>query len=207
MRQRVDKYLIPVIGKMRIDAVEPMHISNMLDRIVDAGAPTTATDVLSYTKRIFNHAIKRHIIKHNPAAAYDSSDAGGKEESRTRYLTGAELTQLFKAMANCDTFTQHHYLCTKLLLLLGCRKSELFKAKRSDFALDAGFWRVSIENKTESALTIPLSKPALSVIKELMNLQNNGNEYLIPARGSKPSRRGHIEESYLNKPIKEQAFP
>jgi hypothetical protein len=59
-RGRVNKYLIPAIGKLRIDAVEPMHISNMLDRIIKAGAPTTANDVLSYSKQIFNYAIKRH---------------------------------------------------------------------------------------------------------------------------------------------------
>lgn len=36
-----------------------MHISNMLNQIIDAGAPTTANDILSNTKQIFNYAVKR----------------------------------------------------------------------------------------------------------------------------------------------------
>lgn len=207
MRQRVDKYLIPVIGKLRIDAVEPMHISNMLDRIVEAGAPTTANDILSYSKQIFNHAIKRHIIKSNPAIAFDFTDAGGKETARKRYLTGDELSKLFKAMHNSKKFTRHHYLCSKLLLLLGCRKGELLKAKRVDFDISASIWRMSLENKTGSAINVPLPTSAMEILKELMEFQIDGSEYLIPAQGVRTSKQGHISEGYLNRPIKEWVFP
>jgi hypothetical protein len=109
IRQRVDNYLIPAIGKMKIEDVKPMHISHMLDACVDAGAPTTANDILSLTKRIFNHAIKRHTIIHNPAAAFDISDAGGEELPRERFLSEAEIIQLLKAMSASERFTRHHY--------------------------------------------------------------------------------------------------
>lgn len=207
MRGRVNKYLIPVIGKMRIDAVEPMHISNMLDRIIKAGAPTTANDVLSYSKQIFNHAIKRHIIKHNPAAAFDITDAGGTESARERFLSQDEITKLFKAMSESEKFTRHHYLCTKLLLMLGCRKGELFKAKRTDFDLTEAVWRMSLENKTKSAITIPLPSQAVAIINELIQFEIDGSEYLLPAQGVRTSMSGYISDSYLNKPIKNWVFP
>jgi integrase len=207
MRGRVNKYLIPVIGKMRIDAVEPMHISNMLDRIIKAGAPTTANDVLSYSKQIFNHAIKRHIIKHNPAAAFDIRDAGGTERARERFLSQDEITKFFKAMSESEKFTRHHYLCTKLLLITGCRKGELFKAKRTDFDLTAAVWRMSLENKTNSAITIPLPSQAVAIISELIQFQIDGSEYLLPAQSIRTSKSGYISESYLNKPIKNWVFP
>lgn len=206
-RLRIDKYLIPAIGKLRIKSVEPMHISNMLNQIIDAGAPTTANDILSNAKQIFNYAVKRQIIKHNPASAFDSSDAGGKESSRTRYLTHEELTRLFRAMQESDKFSNHHYLCTKLLLLLGCRKSELLKAKRNDFDLNKAVWHMSPDNKTESPIDIPLSSSALALIAELKQWWIDGNEHLIPAMGIRSSKRGHVDEGYLNKPIKNWVFP
>ena len=206
-RQRIDKYLIPAIGKLRIDAVEPMHISTMLNGIVDAGAPTTANDILGYSKQIFNYAIKRQIIKSNPAVAFDSSDAGGKESARTRYLKHAELTLFFKAMRECDKFTRHHYVCTKLILLTGCRKGELFKAKRADFNRVKAVWRMSPDNKTESPIDIPLSKQALTLINELMQNWVDDTEYLLPAMGVRTSKRGHIDEGYLNKVIKNHVIP
>ena len=147
MRLRVDKYLIPAIGKLKIADVQPIHISSMLNSIVDAGAPTTANDILGFSKQLFNQAIKNHTILHSPAAAFNYSDAGGIELPKKRFLTEYELIELFKAMSVADKFTRHHYLTTKLLLLIGCRKGELFKAKRSDFDLINAVWILSPENK------------------------------------------------------------
>ena len=70
----------------------------MLQTIVQRGAPTMANDVLRWVRRIFDYAIKRHMVRHNPAAAFNLSDAGGKDVARDRTLSGEELTALFEAM-------------------------------------------------------------------------------------------------------------
>ena len=207
IRQKINNYLIPAIGALKIDAVEPMHIANMLESIVNANAPTTANDVLTYSKQIFNYAIKRHIIKHNPANAFDSKDAGGKEGARTRYLSQGELIKLFAAMRESNRFTDHHYKITKLLLLLGCRKGELFSAKRNAFDLNAKLWRMSLDNKTNAAIDIPLTESALEIIKALLSVNLFGSDYLIPAQGVRSSKVGHIGVDYLNKPIKNLVHP
>ncbi|WP_292434648.1 integrase arm-type DNA-binding domain-containing protein [Methylobacter sp.] len=206
-RLRVNKYLIPAIGKLSIKSVEPTHISAMLNKITGAGAPTTANDILSHAKQIFNYAIKLRIIKHNPAAAFNSSDAGGKESLRKRYLSHDELARLFHTMRECDKFTRHHYLCTKLLLLLGCRKSELLTAKIADFDIEKAVWRMSLDNKMESAIDIPLSRPALDIIGELTAQRIGTSEYLIPAMGGRTGKKPHVDEGYLNKPIKNLLVP
>ncbi|MFI3119658.1 MAG: tyrosine-type recombinase/integrase [Methylococcaceae bacterium] len=198
IRLRVDKYFIPALGKLRIEKVDPMHISTMLNKITDAGAPTTSNDILSFSKQLFNYAIKRHIIKHNPAAAFNTRDAGGKESSRDRYLTQGELVLLFEAMRASKKFSHHHYLCLKLLLLLGCRKDELLSAKISAFDLEASTWKIPVESKSERAMIVPLAPPALAIIKELMTDRN----YLIPAMGIRKSKSPHVDASYLNKPTK-----
>jgi integrase len=205
-RLSIDKYLIPAIGKLKIEAVEPRHIAAMLETIAET-APTTANDILSWSKQIFNYAIKRQIIKNNPAFAFDASDAGGREKHRTRYLTYEELEKLFKAMRESKRFSRHHYLAVKLLLLLGCRKGELLKAKRSDFDLAKAVWHMSPDNKTESPIDIPLTASAMELINELMKYWIDGNEYLFPARGVRSAKRGHVDEGYLNKPMKNWVLP
>ena len=206
-RLSLNKYLIPAIGKLRIDAVEPMHISAMLN-VIKKTAPTTSSDILAMSKQIFNYAIKRQIIKNNPAFAFDTSDAGGKETSRDRYLTHAELTLLFKAMRDCEKFTRHHYLCTKLLLLLGNRKSELLKSKREDFDLINRVWHISkLQTKKELKIDIPLSSSAYNIVIELMHNHIDDSLYLIPSMSRRKTKNGHACESYLNKPIKDWLFP
>ncbi len=204
IRQRVDKHLIPAIGAIKIEAVKPMHISKMLDDIL---APVVANKILSITKRIFNHAIKRHTIDSNPAAAFDNSDAGGKVDARSRFLSESEIIELFKAMSASEKFSHHHYLTTKLLFLIGCRKSELLKAQRIDFDLINAEWIMSLDNKTKAPITIPLSAPAIEILKELMQYHVDDSAYLFPAMGTRVSKSASICHTYLNTPIKDYVYP
>lgn len=87
VRSRIERDIKPHIGKLAVGDVGPKHIDAMLKSIMARGAPTMATDVMRWTKRMFDYAVKREIVQYNPASAFDPSDAGGKEESRTRWLS------------------------------------------------------------------------------------------------------------------------
>jgi len=205
-RRTLYKYLVPAIGKLRIEDIEPLHIADMLDTITPI-APTIANDILAWSKQIFNYAIKRQIIVSSPVAPFNSSDAGGKERSRDRYLTREELIVLFKAMREAEKFTRNQYLAIKLLLLLGCRKGELLSSRMDSFDIKKAVWHMSAVNKTDTAIDIPLSSAALNAIKELRSITINDSEFLFPTLGSRRSLTGHVEESYLNKPLKNIVFP
>ncbi len=206
-RQVIDNHLIPAIGAMKIEAVKPLHIANMLDSIKII-APSQANRVLSMAKRLFNHAIKRHTIDFNPAAAFNISDAGGKADPRSRFLSESELTQLFKAMTSAEKFSNHHYLTTKLLLLIGCRSGELFKAKRTDFNLLNAEWIMSLDNKTKSAIIIPLSRQAIEIINELLTQYHVDNsEYLLSSMRGRPSQSGHICKDYISAAMQDFVYP
>ena len=200
------KYLIPAIGSLRIEDVEPRYIAGMLDNIART-APTTANDILAWSKQIFNYAIKRQIIKSNPFSAFDASDAGGKEKSRERYLSRSELVLFFQAMRDAEQFTHRHYLATKLLLLLGCRKGEILKARRSSFNIEKSVWHMSPDNKTETPIDIPLPNAALKIINVLMETSIDNSEFLFPTVGSRQSKSGHIDVGFLNKPIRRFVMP
>jgi hypothetical protein len=122
---RIERDIKPNIGSIPVDEVKPMHISKMLESIVARGAPSVANDVLRWTKRIFDYAIKRHIIQFNPASAFDLSDAGGQEKARERALSRDELVTLFEAMRKTKGFSSINELTIKLLLMLAVRKGEL----------------------------------------------------------------------------------
>jgi hypothetical protein len=107
----------------------------MLESIVDRSAPTVANDVLRWTKRKFDYAIKRHIFRFNPASAFDLFDAGGQEVARDWALSRDELLVLFGAMKKTKGFSSINELTTKLLLMLAVRKGELVTAKISAFEL------------------------------------------------------------------------
>jgi integrase len=198
VRSRIEKDIKPNIGKIPVDEVKPMHISKMLESIVDRGAPTVANDVLRWTRRMFDYAIKRHMIQFNPASAFDLSDAGGQEKARERALSRDELVTLFEAMRKTKGFSSINQLTIGLLLMLCVRKGELVTAKISAFDLDAATWKLTTANtKTKAEIIIPLPKQAVEALRDLIRLAGD-SEYLLPARQYQDRRLPYIHENTLN---------
>lgn len=198
VRARIEKDIKPAIGKLALGDVRPSHIDAMLKGIVGRGAPTMATDVMRWTKRMFDYAVKRELVPYNPAAAFDPSDAGGKEEARTRWLTRDELAQLFAAMRTARGWAFENGLAVKLLLMLAVRKTELVGARIEEFDLDAGVWRLPAHRtKTGAAIDIPLPHQAVAALRELVRLAG-GSAWLLPARKMETRMIPHIDPNTLN---------
>ncbi|PZD65611.1 integrase [Pantoea ananatis] len=195
LRRRIEKDIKPHIGNIKVEDVKPGDIDRMLQSIVQRGAPTIANDVLRWIKRIFNYGIKRHYLSVNPAAAFDSNDAGGQEKSRDRFLSEEEITLLFRAMKIAKGFSRQNEITFKLLLILCCRKMELCAARWEDFDLDAGIWHLK-NTKNGDNLDIPLSSLAIKWLKELKDLSLN-SDWVLPARKIQNRMIPHIAESTL----------
>ncbi|GAB6048464.1 tyrosine-type recombinase/integrase [Methyloparacoccus murrellii] len=195
IRNLLERDIRPCLGNLRLDEVKPRHIDRMLRAIAGRGAPTTANDVLSLTKRLFAFAVVRQMIESNPAIAFEVSDAGGKEKPRDRALSRPEIVKFLDAL---QTTTEQNRLTFKLLLMLGVRKQELAAARVREFDLEAGVWRLPVDrSKTAAAIEIPLPGPAVEMIRELIRL-GCSSHYLLPARKSQHRMLPHISESTLN---------
>lgn len=198
VRGRIERDIKPNIGSLVLAEVRPSHIDAMLKSIVKRGAPTMATDVLRWVKRMFDYAVKRELMLVNPAAAFDPSDAGGKEEARKRWLTREELVLLFTAMRSAKGWTYENTLTVKLLLILCNRKSELIEAPISEFDLNAGIWRLPAERtKTGQAIDIPLPRQAVDLLAELTRLAGE-SAWLLPARKMQTRMVPHIDLNTIN---------
>jgi integrase len=198
VRARIEKDIKPAIGNLKVEDVKPRHVDDILKAVLKRGAPSISNDVLRWLKRMFNYAVKRHAIEYNPAAAFDPGDAGGKEKSRERWLTSAELARLFAAMREASGFSVENGLSIKLLLLLAVRKGELIGAKWSEFDLDNAVWYLPGERtKTGSAIDIPLPPIAIEWLRELERLAC-GSKWVLPARKMQDRMLPHISESTLS---------
>lgn len=195
VRRRIDKDIGPMLGKMKVEDIKPRHIDDMLQTIVKRGAPTIANDVLRWTRRMFDYAIKRHIIEINPASAFDLGDAGGKEEARERALSRDELAKLFQAMKLARGFSVENDLAIRLLLLLCVRKMELCAARKEEFDLPAGVWHLPGErSKTGKPIDIPLPALAVEWLQQLFDLAGP-SAWLLPARKMQHRMVPHIHEA------------
>ena len=198
VRGRIERDIKPNIGKLAVGEVGPKHIDAMLKSIVARGAPTMATDVMRWTKRMFDYAVKREMVPYNPASAFDPSDAGGKEESRTRWLTRTELAKLLTVMKTAKGWAHENTLTVKLLLMLAVRKSELICARIEEFDLDAAVWHLPADRtKTGVAIDIPLPHQAVTELRELVRLAG-ASAWLLPARKMETRMLPHIDPNTIN---------
>lgn len=198
VRSRIERDIKPAIGSLTLADVRPSHIDAMLKGIVKRGAPTMATDVLRWVKRMFDYAIKREMVLTNPAAAFDPSDAGGKEDVRQRWLTRAELVRLLGAMKVAKGWAHENTLTVKLLLMLANRKSELIEAPIKEFDLDEAVWHLPAERtKTGMAIDIPLPHQAVEALRELVRLAGE-SAWLLPARKMQSRMIPHIDVNTVN---------
>ncbi len=191
IREAIDNDLIAKLGRMRIAEVKPMDVDLMIRAIVDRGSPVMANRVLQITKSVFNYAIRRHWIEQNPAAAFRSKDAGGKQEARQRALSGDELVQLFKAFRDAGPEYRIYDLAIKLLLITAVRKGELIAAPWSEFDLEANepVWVIPksrIKNEKHMVareFTVPLPPAAIEWLNEIKRI-TPASCYVFPARRS-----------------------
>ncbi len=190
------------LGELPVEDVAGSHINNMYQGDLARGYPASTRKLREHTRYMFGFAVALNMIKHNPAQWLDISYAGGVQESRERNLSREELTALFTEMATAKGFGRDNYLTVKLLLMLCVRKSELIKALKSEFDLDAGVWTLTKQRtKTKSAIDIPLSAGAIKVLEELFVLSTD-SDYLLPARSPRHKKLLHIDEATLNKALK-----
>lgn len=204
------RHIYPAIGRLPVREVRPSHIDRTLVRIVQAGAPTVANDVMRYLFRMFHYALKKQWVEVNPAAGFELSDAGGTERSRERWLQLHELVALAKAMRGNDSFGRQNELSVWLLLALCVRKMELLSAKWTEFDLDRGVWMLQgARTKTSEQIEIPLTAQVMVWLEEV-RVFSCGSAYLFPARRRMRKRLGtqrknrfeHVCPDTLNKAMK-----
>jgi integrase len=149
------------------DDVEALHAE-----LTKAGKPIRANRVLSLLSTVFALAIKRKwISSNNPATGCPKN----RETRRERYLTVEEIARLVEVLGSWPDVKSA--VAVKLLLLLGCRRGELLRARWRQFDLVGRTWRKPPEaTKSGKAHTIPLSVEA---IRELEKLSRHNSSDLL----------------------------
>lgn len=210
VERAIRRHIKPVIGKLPVEFVRPVHIDEVLTRIVAAGAPTVANDVRRYLLRMFHFAVKRKWIDSNPAYGFEVADAGGTEQAKSRWLTTHELQTLAERMRSTPNFGRQNELAVWLLLALCVRKMELLSAKWSEFDLPNAVWMLMpSRTKTNAAIRIPLPTPVIEWLNEL-KVFAFGSDYLFPARllvrerlgRPQSNRHSHVSPDTLNVALK-----
>lgn len=151
----------------RLSEITRADVHELLDGLIDRGAPVQANRLLSYLNKLCRWAVSRGIVAHNPC---DGIGKPSEEKSRDRVLDDHELRLVWCAAGELGwPFAP----IIRLLILTGQRKSEVAEATWNEFDLDARAWRIPPERvKNKRPHTVPLSPQAVALLKNLPRIQS-----------------------------------
>ncbi|HAT1868206.1 TPA: tyrosine-type recombinase/integrase [Legionella pneumophila] len=172
IKQQIDADIIPLLGTLEIEKIEPRDISKALDNIVQRGSPVHANKVLSTLKQAFNYAVSRGEITINPAINIRARDIGGLEKPRDRNLDLDEIKKIWLFLDGDEhSMSIQIKNAIKIILLTGARTGELRLAKWSEFNFDKSLWIIPPENnKIGLSMKIHLSELTKKLLLEIKEI-------------------------------------
>ena len=167
----------PIASISRRDAIE------LLDGIVDRGAPVHARRVHAYCHRAFRWAMMREIIPANP---FSDMTKPGKETARDRVLNDSELAEVWKAAGEIGfPFGP----AIRLLILTGARRDEIGSLRWGEIHADE-IRLTGDRTKTGDAHAIPLAPEAKAILESLPRIVNPDSrkpEWCLTTTGRTPA--------------------
>ncbi|MGC3901115.1 tyrosine-type recombinase/integrase [Legionella pneumophila] len=172
IKQQIDADIIPLLGTLEIEKIQPRDISKALDNIVQRGSPVHANKVLSTLKQAFNYAVSRGEITINPAINIRARDIGGLEKPRDRNLDLDEIKKIWLFLDGDEhSMSIQIKNAIKIILLTGARTGELRLAKWSEFNFDKSLWIIPPENnKIGLSMKIHLSELTKKLLLEIKEI-------------------------------------
>lgn len=196
-----NKDIKPYIGHLLLNKVHPFDIYELVQKVVNSGRHSVATQALYLCKNIFKLGVKSQLITSNPAENYTAKeDAGGAALPRDVVLMEDDIKIMFEVFRQYPKkVPEQTYIGITLLLIFGMRKMELFSARWQDVNFDRMLFQIFADNtKSKKSLAIPIPEDTLFLFDRLKVLAGS-SEYLFPAR--KRSTRPFISDDTINHAI------
>jgi integrase len=149
----------------------------LLDGIVKH-APVSANRVLSLLSKLFNWAIPRELVEHNPCSAVEKPT---KEQARERALSDAEVWRFWLALPTAGMIEDTRN-ALRLVLATAQRPGEVVGAKKAERSGEG--WIIPGERtKNGRAHYVPLSKLARQIWDRQAS-RHSESDLLFPGRRS-----------------------
>jgi integrase len=154
-----------------VASLRRVEVRELLEAIVDRGAPILANRVLALVRKMLNFGLDREWVEANVAA---KMPAPSKEHARSRVLSADELRTLWTWLERSapDTENATHWTLAqavfKLRLLTAQRGKEVVTMKWGDIDFPTSWWTIPGEHtKNGLAHRVFLAPPAQKILNVL----------------------------------------
>jgi len=173
-------HVLPRWRARMVGDITRRDVRDVLDRVVDGGAPIQANRVLAVVRKLFNWCVAHDILAVSPCAGVERPTA---ERSRDRVLDDVELRLVWQAAGEIG---YPHGPLVQLLALTGQRRDEVGQMRWSEVDLEKRLWTLPPERvKNRKPHEVPLSEAALATLKGLPRI--DGSSFVFTFSGASPA--------------------
>lgn len=167
-RERLERHVFPYIGSTAVRAVDAAALLPVVQRIEGNGLTETAHRVLRYCGQILRYAVSTGRADRDPSRDLRGSLKPVQVEHRAAVTEPKVLGALLRSMDDYSGSNVIVHAAMRLVPLLFVRPGELRKAEWTEIDLDSAQWTVPAwRMKMRHSLTVPLSRQAVSILREL----------------------------------------
>jgi integrase len=187
--------ILPRWKNRKAKSITRRDVIELLDEIVDRGAPILANRTLAMVSTMFKFALKRDIVDVSPCYAVDRPE---KENRRERHLSEEEIKTFWDNLPKIR-MVEPAQLALKLTLILGQRSGEVVSAKWADIDFDKKQWVIpSTITKNKRAHLVPLPDLAIDLFRQAKKLCGY-SEYVFP---SPKKLHQHLSQNALSQALR-----
>ncbi|MFL6531883.1 MAG: tyrosine-type recombinase/integrase, partial [Pseudomonas sp.] len=213
-----NKDVLPILGGRSIYDINRHDLLDLLSRIEQRKALTTAEKCRTWFNQLFRYAlVKIEGLEHNPASDLDVVALPKPPVTHNPFLRMDELPALMAALRNYGGASQTR-LGLRLLLLTGVRTGELRLATPDQFDLEKRLWVIPAEVVKQLQLAmrkpgkqtqnvppyiVPLSVQALEIVRHMLDQVVPAQRYLFAHRSDLSKR---ISENTLNGALRRMGY-
>lgn len=190
---RVQRFLLPSLAALPIDAIGPTELRSVLLASTEAGA-WSAVNVKGDLSGIFNYALVRGLVAGNPMPSLSALVRMPTSEGKAA-LTLAQIRDFFAQVRSYRGYPETA-ACLRLIAFTACRPGEAADAEWSEFDIEARLWRRPAEKmKARRDHVCPLSDQVLTLLSLLRPSTGDGR-YLFPHRSLRDEPANPARLSY-----------
>ena len=176
-RHVIDKHVLPVLGKQPISALGREHVADLHYRL--RRTPTAANQAVETLSRMLNQAEAWGLVP--PGGNPCRFVAKYRTRRLERFLTEEEFRRLGGTLDTLEAegrVSVHAAAALRLLMLTGCRCSEIMTLRWDDVHLEAN--EIRLRDSKTGPRVVPLSPGATRVLESLPRAA--GNPWVIAGR-------------------------
>lgn len=167
-----ERDIFPWIGSKPIADLKPKEILDTARRIESRGAVDTAKRALQLCGQVFQQAVIDEQVISDPTRDIRRAIKPPKDKHFASLTEPKDVAELLRAIAAFNG-SLPVMSAMRLAPLVFVRPGELRKAKWADIDFEAAEWRYLV-TKTNTEHLVPLSKQAISILKDLQPLTGSG---------------------------------